>query len=99
LFEPRQKRLLSQWSAGVLVGTQQSYVLFSNHSGEESTPVGGQVDQGSHSNERVVLTAHVGGGATPPVIFITKERRLPAVSPPSDVKGQNQVRQQVPIRP
>jgi len=37
MFERRQKRRSSQWSAGMLVGTPQSYVLFSNHPGEDGT--------------------------------------------------------------
>jgi hypothetical protein len=67
LFERRQKRLFSQRSAGLVVTTSEFYVPFSNRSGEEGTPVGGQFEQGSHPHQRVVLSAHVGRGAAPSV--------------------------------
>jgi len=55
LFERRQKRLFSQRSAGMHAGTHEFYVLFSIHSGEEGTSVGGKLQQGSDPHQRVVL--------------------------------------------
>ena len=67
LFERRQKRLLSQWSAGMLVGTQDFEVLFANDPGEEAAPLGGQLEQGRDPHQRVVPSSYVGGGAAPPI--------------------------------
>ena len=63
MFERRQKRLLSQWSAGMLVGTQDFEVLFANDPGEEAAPLGGQLEQGSDPHQPVVPSTHMGGGA------------------------------------
>ncbi len=49
------------------MGTQEFYILFGKHPGEEGTPVRDQFEQGSHPHQRVVLSAHVGPGAAPPV--------------------------------
>jgi len=51
----------------MLVGTQEFYIPFTNHPGEEGTPVGGQFEQESHPHQRVVLSAHVGSGAASPI--------------------------------
>ena len=51
LFERRQKRLFSQWSAGMLVGTQEFDVLFSNDPGEEAASLGGQLEPGSDPHQ------------------------------------------------
>ena len=54
LFQRRQKRLVSWRSAGMLVGTEQFYVLFPNHPGEEGTPVGSQRVQGSDPHQGAI---------------------------------------------
>jgi hypothetical protein len=46
--------------------------LFSeNHPGEETAPVGGQHDKTSDPRQRVVASAHMGGGATPLITALT----------------------------
>ena len=51
----------------MLVGTQESDVLFPNHPGEESAPRWRQLEQGSDTYERVVPSTHVGSRAAPPI--------------------------------
>src|ERR1017187_1110313 len=51
LFERRRKCLHSQWSAGMLVGTQDFEVLFANDPGEEAAPLAGQLEQGSDPHQ------------------------------------------------
>ena len=53
-FERGQKRLFSQRPGGMLVGMEEFYVFCSNHPGEECTPVGGQLQEGSHLHQCVV---------------------------------------------
>jgi hypothetical protein len=57
LFERRQKVLVSQWSARVLVGTQEFDVFLSDHPGEKGSPVGGQLEQRTDLDKRVVPSA------------------------------------------
>jgi hypothetical protein len=57
------------WSPSLLLGTQQFYVFFSNHPGEKGASVGGQFDQWSDPDQRVILATHMGGGAAPPSRF------------------------------
>jgi hypothetical protein len=44
LFKRGKKLLPSQRSADLLTGTQPFYIVFSSHSGEEGSPVGGQLE-------------------------------------------------------
>jgi hypothetical protein len=67
LFDRRQKLLVTERSARVLVGTQDLEVLFANDPREEPTPGGRQLEQGSDACQRVVPAARVGCCAAPPL--------------------------------
>jgi len=91
LFQGRQKRLVSQGPASLLVGTEEFYVFFPRHPGEEGSPVRGEFEQGTNPHHSVVPTAHVGGGKdfkVALVVFVTKQRLLSSVSPLGDVMGK-----------
>ena len=47
LFKRREKRLLTQWSAGPFVGTWEFRALLGNRRGEEAAFVGGRAEEGT----------------------------------------------------
>ncbi len=75
LFERRQELLVAQKPARMPVGTEEFDVLFANHPGEEAAPRRRQLQQRTDTYERVVLSAHAGTRAAPPIA-------APLVDPP-----------------
>lgn len=67
LFEPCQKRFLSQRPAGPFVRSKELYVLLSNHPREKTAPFRGQLKQRSDRGELVIAATDMGCGAAPSI--------------------------------
>ena len=63
-----EKRLLSERPAGVLVGAEDFQVVPADDPGQEPAPVGLELEQGTDTDQSVVLPAEMCRGTAPPTL-------------------------------